>query len=578
MEFDENGQPAPLKKRWKVAIPIPIHVDQELSEFSALFRQLLFNRGIDTVEAARAFVNCTTPFSTDPFYIKDMDIAVERLHNAIITGEKIAIYGDYDADGVTASALMIEFLKACWVTPISYIPNRFNEGYGLNMDAIDSLASQGVNLIITVDCGVRSVAEIQHAHDLGMSMIITDHHLPGAEPLAADAIINPKQPGDFYPEKMLAGVGLAYKLVQGYLTRYPVEGVEAEHWLDLVAIGTVADLAPIAGENRMLIDGGLKKIRSCSRQGLFSLAQVSGMDLAKTDTGKIGFVLGPRLNAAGRIDSAEMALDLLMTQDFLKAGLLAQQIEQQNDQRQALTREIQARAIDLALEGDPNTPIIFATSPDFSEGVVGLAASRIVEMYYRPAVVGRQDETTTVASCRSIPQFNITAALDQCEDLLVRYGGHAAAAGFTVTNENLAKLYERLSSIAKEQFANADLTPELEIDREIMLENVTQKYVPGILSDIAALQPTGRGNPDALFCSRNCRVVSARQVGSESTHLKMTIQAGSQIFDTIAFRQGYWYNDLPELVDIAYTFEINSYMGRQNLQLNIKDIQPAGAH
>ncbi len=444
MEFDENGQPAPLKKRWKVAIPIPIHVDQELSEFSALFRQLLFNRGIDTVEAARAFANCTTPFSTDPFHIKDMDIAVERLHSAIITGEKIAIYGDYDADGVTASALMIEFLKACWVKPISYIPNRFNEGYGLNMDAIDSLASQGVNLIITVDCGVRSVAEIQHAHDLGMSMIITDHHLPGQESLAADAIINPKQFGDFYPEKMLAGVGLAYKLVQGYLTRYPVEGVDADHWLDLVAIGTVADLAPIAGENRMLINAGLKKIRSCSRQGLFSLAQVSGMDLAKTDTGKIGFVLAPRLNAAGRIDSAEMALDLLTTQDFLKAGLLAQQIEMQNEQRQALTREIQTRAIEMAMQGESETSIIFATSPDFSEGVVGLAASRIVEMYYRPAVVGRQDETTTVASCRSIPQFNITAALDQCEDLLVRYGGHAAAAGFTVTNENLASLYERL--------------------------------------------------------------------------------------------------------------------------------------
>lgn len=575
MDPEVTHKPAPLPKRWQIAMPIPTHVDRELAEFSPIMRQLLYNRGIETALVARAFVEASSPYPTDPFYLKDMEKAVELLRQAIADGVQVAIYGDYDADGVTATALLYEFLNVVGSRPIPYIPNRFDEGYGLNMEAIDSLFAQGVGLVITVDCGVRSVKEIAHARELGMHMIVTDHHLPGDEPLAADAVINPKQAGDLYPEKNLAGVGLANKLAQAYLQRYPVEQVDADRWLDLVAIGTVADLALLSGENRMLVSRGLKQIRSSSRQGLFSMAQVCDLNLQKTNAGNIGFILGPRLNAAGRIDSAMAAFELLTTQDFMQAGQLAQKLEVQNEHRQAMTQEIQSQAVEMALGRDPAAPIIFAARPEFNEGVVGLAASRIVETFYRPAIIGHVDAHHTVASCRSIAEFNITHALDQCADLLLRYGGHSAAAGFSVSNDKWELLQERLLRIARNSFEGVELIPELQIDREILLDKLDAKYVPGILEDLALLEPTGRGNPDALFCSRNLKVRSARTVGADGAHLKMMLRAGNREYEAIAFRQGHWFKDMPGMVDIAYTFEVNEYMGNRKLQLRVRDLKPS---
>ena len=575
MMFDEATQEVPQPKRWKIAIGIPEHINQELAEFSPLLRQLLFNRGFESASSAKVYVSTGAPFPTDPLNLKDMAIAVDRLHTAVENEEKIAVYGDYDADGVTSSALLYEFLSLLGPSPRLYIPSRFDEGYGLNLEAIDTLASEGINLIITVDCGVRSITEVQHAKELGISIIITDHHQPGSELPPADAIINPKQPGDLYPEKMLAGVGLAYKLVQAYLQKYPLAGVSADQWLDLVAIGTVADIAPLTGENRHLVREGLKVIQTINRQGLYSLAKVAGINLEKVTVGNIGFGLGPRLNAAGRIDSALSAVELLTTKDFLHAGSLAQKLEIQNQHRQDMTKEIQLLATEIAMQTSPDAPIIFAARPEFNEGVVGLAASRIVESFYRPAIVGHQDECYTVASCRSIPEFNITDALDQCKDLLVRHGGHAAAAGFTVTHENLETLITRLNQVATEHLEGLDLAAELYIDREIKLEGLHPKYIPGILDDLHKLQPTGRGNPDALFCSYECSVKNSRKIGSDGTHLKMKLIAGDHEFEGIAFRQGFWQNNMPEKIDIAYTFEINDYQGRQTLQLNIKDMKPS---
>ncbi len=575
MEFVELPTPKPLPKRWKIAHRLPEHIDRELAEFSPLMRQLLYNRGFTKANSARAYISGSAPDVNDPIYLKDMPIAVERLHGALQQGENIAIYGDYDADGVTASALMYEFLKKCGADPRTYIPSRFDEGYGLNIGAIDQLASESIQLIITVDCGVRSIAEVQHAKDLGISMIITDHHQPGETLPPADAIINPKQTDDLYPDKMLAGVGLAYKLVQAYLQSYPIAGVNADQWLDLVAIGTIADLAPLIGENRTLVKAGLDLIQTQTRQGLFSLAQVAGLKIEKTNAGHIGFVLGPRINAAGRMDSALTAFELLVTQDYLQAGKLAQKLEVQNTQRQKMTREIQAQAIEMAYSKEPDALIFFAASPDFNEGVVGLAASRIVETFYRPAIIGNRDELQTTASCRSIPEFNITRALDQCADLLIRHGGHSAAAGFTVSNENVSALIDRLREIASEQLKDLNLIPELTIDREILLDNLHPKYIPDILEDLHQLEPTGRGNPGAIFVSRRCEVRQVRQVGTDGLHLKLRIGAGTHDFETIAFRQGYWLDNMPNRIDIAYTFEINEFRGRQSLQLNIKDIKPS---
>ena len=563
----------PLPKRWQVHVRIPDYVNEELRQFSPLIRQLLFNRGFENAEAAAAFLAGTVDFPTDPFLLKDMPKAVSRLHQAVTTGEKVTVYGDYDADGVTSTALLIEFLSILGINARAYIPDRYEEGYGLNDDAVRQLAEESTDLIITVDCGIRAITEIDLAVALGMDVIVTDHHIPGDTLPQAMAVIDPKQPNDSYPEKYLAGVGLAYKLVQAYLAQYPVENVSADDWVDLVAIGTVVDLAPLKGENRALVRAGLEKLRTQPRQGIFSLAQAAGIDLKKCDASTLGFGLGPRLNAAGRLESALTALNLLTTRNLLESGQLAQKLDSYNQERQSLTQEIRQKAAEMVLHEDPEAILFFAVAPEFSEGVVGLAASRLVESFYRPSIVGHQGEIFTVASCRSIPEFHITRALDECSDLLVRHGGHAAAAGFTVLNENKDALLSRLQTIATEKLKTLELLPVLEIDREIKLENLNGRHISHILDDLHGLEPTGRGNPEPVFASYGVEVRYARLVGREGTHLKLTLQAGSNTFDAIAFRQGFWLPELPEQIDLAYRFEINEFNGRSSLQLNVKDIK-----
>jgi len=565
----------PLPKRWRIQPTIPDDLSNMLSDFHPLMRQLLYNRGIEDPELAEAFLSGMVRFSTDPFLLKSMDLAVVRISEAVTKGQNIAVYGDYDADGVTSTALLVEFFKSLGVETRAYIPNRFDEGYGLNDEAVRQLANEGVDLMITVDCGVRSINEVALANDLGMSVIVTDHHHPGEVLPPSLALINPKQEGDFYPEKELAGVGLAYKLVQAYLSNYPQEGVKADDWLDLVAIGTVVDLAPLKGENRMLVRAGLEKLRRKPRQGIFSLAQAAGINLDKCDASTLGFGLGPRLNAAGRLESALSALRLLITDDLHEAGELAQQLDSYNRERQDMTNEIREKAAAMVLEADPDAVLFFAADPSFSEGVVGLAASRLTELYYRPAIVGHRGEAFTVASCRSIPEFHITRALDACADVLVRHGGHAAAAGFTVRNENLDTLVTCLRRIAEEKLGDVELLPVLDIDREIKLEHLNGRHISDILDNLHKLEPTGRENPEPVFASFGVDVRAARAVGREADHLKLTLGAGKNSFDAIAFRQGYWMEDMPDRVDIAYRFEINEFNGRSNLQLNIKDIRAA---
>jgi single-stranded-DNA-specific exonuclease len=565
----------PISRRWRVQLKIPRHVDVALREFSPFMRQLLYNRGLVDPVAAAGFVAGTAHFPTDPFLLKDMHLAVERLHMAIEGGERIAVYGDYDADGVTATALMAEFLAGLGVEPRVYIPNRYDEGYGLNDDALQVLAAEGIDLVITVDCGARSLSEAALASELGMTLIITDHHAPGAELPVAAALINPKQPGDTYPDQHLAGVGLAYKLAQAYLQTYPQPGVDPAEWLDLVAIGTVADLAPLTGENRTLVKAGLERIRRGHRQGLFALGQVAGLNLGACDSSMIGFGLGPRLNAAGRIDTAMNAFELLTATDFQRAGELAQILDSQNSQRQEETHLIREMAAARVLEQDADALLFFAADPEFSPGVVGLAASRLAEAYYRPAIVAHRGEEFTVGSCRSIPEFHITYALDECAELLVRHGGHAAAAGFTVRNELVPALVQQLMAIAARELADVTLIPVIDIDREIRLEKLNAGFIAGIFNDLHLLEPTGRGNPEPVFASYNVAVRHARTVGMDGKHLKLTLQAGGSIYDAIAFQQGHWLADLPDRIDIAYRLEENSYMGRVNLQLNVKDIRVA---
>jgi len=371
----------------------------------------------------------------------------------------------------------------------------------------------------------------------------------------------------------LAGVGIAYKLAEALVQRLETSDFRLENLLDLVALGTVADLAPLVGENRFLVRRGLRQMRETTRQGLFSLAAVAELNLPKVSATDIGFRLGPRLNAAGRLDEALAAYELLTTTDVFIAGQLAQKLDVQNRERQKITREMQSQAEELALADEEDAFLLFAAHKSFNAGVVGLAASRLTDIYYRPAIVAHIDTDTTRGSCRSIPEFHITDALDRCADILVRHGGHAAAAGFTVENDRLDELVSRLKAIAKEQLDGQDLRPTLMADAEIPLTEVR----PELLNALKYLEPTGYGNPDAVFVSRKVKVRHARTVGADGRHLKMYLEdeAGAT-HDAIGFRLGHLHGELPDFVDIMYTYEINEYNGRVNYQLNLKDVKAAG--
>jgi single-stranded-DNA-specific exonuclease len=563
-------------KRWVISSPLTLQAEEGLVRFPPILKQILFNRGLANYDDARAFMRAMPSFDTNPFQLTGMEATVDRILFAIQNNEPIAVYGDYDVDGVTATALLADALNGLGAIVRSYIPNRFDEGYGLNKDALDTLKADGVKLVITVDCGIRSPDEVLHAQTIGLDLVISDHHHPDGENLPpAFAVINPKQHGDVYPDKYLAGVGIAYKIAEALIQKLNGQAynVRLIDLLDLVALGTVADLAPLVGENRFLVRKGLRQLRETKRQGLYSLANIADIQLGKVTAGNIGFMLGPRLNASGRLESALASLELLTTTDFMRAGQLAQQLDVQNRQRQGLTKSTQEKAEQIAMGEDKDAFLLFAAHEDFNPGVVGLAASRLTEMYYRPAIVASKGEEETRGSCRSIPEFHITDALDLCKDLLVRHGGHAAASGFTVRNENLPEFVARLKQIAKDQLSGKDLRHTLSADMEVSLPQLNME----VLEHLEYLEPTGYGNPSAVFVSRDVKVKSFRGVGSEGRHLKISFDDECGGFcDAIGFRMGNLQSSLTPHVDILYNMELNEYNGRKSLQLNLKDIKPAG--
>lgn len=561
----------PITKRWELAPALPPGAVQELSGYPPVLRQILYNRGYCTHEQARLFLEAQPPPGTQPMNMLNLPQAVDRINYAIEHEQAIVIYGDYDADGVTATALLGQALRALGAKVNEYIPNRFDEGYGLNLDALGSLSEAGANLIITVDCGIRSWDEAEFAQSAGMDLIITDHHYPLEELPPAFAVINPKQPADSYPEKNLAGVGLAYKLVEALysLKEYPHH--DPRDYLDLVALGTVADLVPLTGENRSLVRSGLELIRQPIRQGMMALIGVSGLTPARISTTDISFALAPRLNASGRLESALASLNLLISSDPMQAAQLAQWLEIQNRERQKVMREIQMKSEQRIIVDDQIPLLLFDADPEYNAGVVGLAASRLTEQYYRPSIIASIGETYTRGSCRSIPEFHITQALDQCHDLLEHHGGHAAAAGFTIRNESLDALVTRMRRIASQQLGELDLRPKITAEMEMPLSELK----PDLLKYLSWLQPTGMGNPVPVFMSHGLRVTRQRAIGADGAHLKLTVTDGNITYDAIAFRQGYWIAQLPPLIDLMYTFELNEFNGQVSLQLNVKDIRPS---
>ncbi len=565
-------------KRWRVAPRVPPPVYRRLGEFHPVMAQVLFNRGYDNAADARRFLAGEMP-SVNPFQMAGMNEAVGRIRQAIRRQEPIAVYGDFDTDGVTATALLVQTLRALGAMVEPYIPHRVEDGYGLSGPALVQMAHDGFRIVITVDCGIRAVKEVHDGMAFGLDVIVTDHHSVGPELPGALAVVNPTREDCPYPEDMLAGVGIAYRLAEALLLAAegagePAPELRAEDLLDLVAIGTVADLAPLNRlENRALVKQGLEVVNAARRPGIYALIDVAGLRPGQIKASHIGFGLGPRLNAAGRLESASAAYELLTTTDYGQAMKLAQELNDLNARRQQETRVAEALAAQLArLEEDAEMPLIFAADRSFLPGIVGLVAGRLAEEYYRPAVVVEQGEQgESRGSCRSIPEFNIIHALDQCADLLIRHGGHAQAAGFSVRNENLFALRDQLYELAWEALRGEDLQPTLDIDAEVPLEWLSLE----LATELELLEPTGHQNPQPLLVSYGVPVLESRTVGREGAHLKLRLGEPGFWLDAIAFRQGDWQGDLPRRIDVVYHLEVNEWNGHRRPQLNVKDMRPS---
>lgn len=565
-----------LSKRWALEPPLDARQRAAWPGVPPLLAQLLANRGI-APESAHHFLEGrglgNDPLGPEP--LLGVQEAVDRLSRAVESGEQIAVFGDFDADGVSATALLVQALRGLGAQVEPYIPHRVDEGYGLNLDALRALYRKGVRVVVTVDCGIRSVHEVAKAEP-HLSLIITDHHEPGRQVPAATAVINPKQPGCPYPFKGLAGVGVAFKLAQALLRamapRAARSGLDEESLLDLVALGTVADLAPLLGENRLLVRRGLEALNTPARPGVEALMANAGVRRGQVDAAAIGFRLGPRLNAAGRLESAMLAYDLLTGRDPEQAKAGAAQLGELNRRRQELTEETFDAAEALVQAGDPDAPLLFVAGPAFNPGIVGLAASRLADAHYRPAVVVEVGDGESRGSCRSIPEFHITEALDCCQDLLKRHGGHAAAAGFTVANQNLEALRDRLVEIAAEHLDGVDLRPELKIDAEVPLEEVDW----AMLALLQQLEPCGMDNAQPVLLSRGVPVADVRAIGGEGKHLRLTLRDGRRVsWDALLWRQGDRAGDIPGRIDVAYTLEAHDWNGTRRLQLNVQDLRPA---
>lgn len=563
-----------LKKRWRLPPEAPASFHAAMPELDPLVRQILFARGFSTPEAAQAFL-AGEPDHRNPFDLPQMSILVERLRRAIREQEEIAIYGDYDVDGITALVVLAGALQALGARVRPYIPHRMTEEYGLNKQALEHLRQEGVRVVITVDCGIRSVEEIAHGQSLGLDILVTDHHsVPDTLPQAL-AIVNPKIANSRYPFHELAGVGVAYKVAQALLRVAqrtarrgdPLPALAEDAFLDMVALGTVADLVPLLGENRNLVRQGLERLNATSRPGLRALFEVAGVSPGRVDSEEIAFALAPRLNATGRLDTALRAYELLSTADEARARELAQELHTLNAERQRLTEELGNMARQTWQVG-PEEPLIFVAGPDFHKGIVGLVASRLTEEFYRPSLVIEVDGDHCRGSARSIPEFNITEALSECQDLLVRFGGHALAAGFTLEQAKLAAFQERILSVARARLGNIELVPSVAIDAVCPLSAASWEAARAL----EQLRPFGQSHPVPILASRGIEVHEATVVGQR--HLRLRLSDGRAVWDAMAFRQAQALPPAARKLDIAYNLGIHYWQGEPRLRLIIRDMQP----
>jgi single-stranded-DNA-specific exonuclease len=551
--------------RWKLLPPAPDERLAATSGLSPLVVQLLYNRGISEPVQLEAFLSGDKRLAGDPSRLPDIEPALARIYRALLSGETIAVYGDFDADGITGTAILVHGLSSLGGKAVPYIPHRLTEGYGLNITALENLQRQGVSLVISVDCGITALDEVERSKRLGLDIIITDHHSPLPEMPPAIAIINPKRADSSYPFSELTGAGVALKLLQALFQNLgkeePLEGL-----MDLAALGTVADMAPLSGENRYLVKEGLKLINTNPRLGLREIISQAGLTPGSIDAESISWAIAPRLNAAGRLAHAMTSYKLLMTESPQEARDLAIWLEEKNSERQRLTTKVLAIAREqIVAQGI--TPLLFAADKDYPLGIAGLIAGRLAEEFYRPAIVVRTGETVSSGSGRSIPEFNIIKALTQCRELLSHFGGHSQAAGFTLPTKNLPQLQEELTRMAAEQLADADLRPQLDIDARVALPDLSGDT----FSTIQKLAPFGRGNPSPTFLSHRIEVIDCRTMGNGAEHLKLKLKQGGTVWDGVGFRLGGYRAEIAPQLDIVYNLEIDRWGDKERLRLNIID-------
>lgn len=582
------------RKRWRLR-GSPFRGRLEHSGLPKLVAHVLENRGIGSVADAQRFLGGKDTRLGDPFLLPGFEGAVRLLREALKTKQLVSVYGDFDVDGVSSTAILTETLRDLGGQVLPYIPNREREGYGLNLRAVDSLADRGVEVLVTCDCGTSSIIEIEHARRIGLDVVVVDHHLPPAALPETSAMVNPKLrpvarpapappgrpwrepveglPTASYPFADYATAGLAFRLSEALYAGERRAFPEARY-VELAALGTVADMVPLVGENRELVKLGLSALAQTKRAGLRALMSVSGIKPKDVSSEGIAFSLAPRLNAAGRLADAGLALDLLLTQEESTALALAESIDALNRERQRLTREAEAIARQMA-EDRPEASLTLVGSEAFHQGIIGLVASRLVEQYGRPAVVYQTGDLESRGSCRSIADYDITGGLSHCGDLFERYGGHRQAGGFTIRNDRITALRDRLVEHASRALDGVDLTPTLDIDAEWALSALRSQEIRWL----AKLQPNGQGNPDVLLLSRDVTIVEARPVGEEGRHLRLKLRNGPVVWPAIAFG---WESEAPaegSRVDVVYSLSVDRYGPTEAggaLQLTVVDLAQAG--
>lgn len=526
--------------------------------------RVLWARGVRTAEEADAFLSPSLSMLHDPFLLRGMDVAVARVHRAVETGERIVVYGDYDVDGVCAAALLVEALRAHGADADWYIPSRHREGYGLNADAVRLLAKD-TGLLITVDCGITSVVEAELAKSLGLDLIITDHHEPPETLPDALAIVNPLL--GVYPFRRLCGAGVAFKLAQALFGAAAVEPL-----LELVALATVADLVPLLRENRVLVHFGLAQMQTTRREGLRALLAACGLSGKRITAGHLGFQLGPRINAGGRLYEASRSVELLLTADTAQAERIARALHEENAERQRMEADILRQADDWVSHNVDflTERVLIIVGQGWNSGVVGLVASRLVERYGWPTVVLSETDGVCTGSARSIPGVNLHTALTRCADLFLRFGGHAQAAGMTLTVDNVPALRVRLGEAVGTLAEPDAYVPSASYDLDIDLAEVT---IP-LIEQLERLAPTGFGNPSPVFHLSGAHVLEARGVGLEGKHLRLRLAQAGAAMDGIAFGQGGLRAGLAETIDALFSPTINEFQGRRSAQCEIARILP----